>query len=108
MLWDWIASLSQAIVGTVFDVMPIAVVLLFFQLVVLRQHIPRLRRVLTGFVYVVVGLALFLVGLEKALIHSEYFTISVEINSISIDRCKEAESELPNNMPNLSYTSSKA
>ncbi|MGI9382565.1 MAG: DUF1538 domain-containing protein [Methyloligellaceae bacterium] len=67
MIWDWIASLSRSILGTVIDVLPIAVVLLFFQLAVLRQHIPRLRRVLIGFVYVVVGLALFLVGLDKAL-----------------------------------------
>ncbi len=67
MFWDWIASLSQTILGTVVDVVPIIVILVFFQLVVLRQHIPHLRRVLIGFGYVVVGLALFLVGLEKAL-----------------------------------------
>ncbi len=67
MIWDWIASLGSSILGTVVDVLPIAVVLVVFQLAVLRERIPRLRRVLIGFVYVIVGLAFFLVGLEKAL-----------------------------------------
>ena len=40
---------------------------IFFQLVVLKQPIPHLKRVIQGGIYVVLGLALFLVGLEKAL-----------------------------------------
>ncbi len=52
---------------TIRDVLPIAAILLGFQLFVLRTPIPHLRRVLLGFVYVLVGLALFLVGLEEAL-----------------------------------------
>lgn len=67
MVWDWIILVGRTILGTVIDVLPIVAVLLFFQLAILRQHIPRLRRVLFGFVFVVIGLALFLVGLEKAL-----------------------------------------
>ncbi len=39
----------------------------FFQLFVLKQPIPHLKRVIQGGIYVVLGLALFLVGLEKAL-----------------------------------------
>jgi len=38
-----------------------------FQLLVLRQPIPHLRRLIIGGVYVVIGLAMFLIGLEKAL-----------------------------------------
>ncbi len=49
------------------DVMPIILLIGGFQLLVLRQPIPHLRRVLVGAVYVVIGLALFLAGLEKAL-----------------------------------------
>ncbi|UUX48590.1 DUF1538 domain-containing protein [Nisaea acidiphila] len=64
---DWILALWEALLGTVFDVLPIAAILIFFQLVVLRQSIPHLPQVLMGFVYVIIGLALFLVGLEKAL-----------------------------------------
>ncbi|HEY5790340.1 MAG TPA: DUF1538 domain-containing protein [Gammaproteobacteria bacterium] len=52
---------------TLRDVLPIAGILFGFQLLVLRERIPNLRRVLLGFVYVLLGLALFLVGLEKAL-----------------------------------------
>lgn len=53
--------------ATLRDVAPIALLIAFFQLVVLRQPIPRLKRVLVGGVYVVIGLTLFLIGLEKAL-----------------------------------------
>lgn len=67
MALEWIQALTEAFLGTIFDVLPIAVILVFFQVIVLRQRIPNLRRVLVGFVYVIVGLALFLVGLEKAL-----------------------------------------
>ena len=60
-------AIAETVASTVFDILPIAAILLFFQLAVLRQPIPRLRRVLAGLVYVVLGLALFLVGLEQAL-----------------------------------------
>ncbi len=53
--------------GTLKDVLPIVVVLLGFQLGILRRRIPHLSRVLFGLVYVVVGLAFFLFGLELAL-----------------------------------------
>ena len=52
---------------TLRDVVPIAVVLIGFQLLVLRRRVPDLGRVLLGFVYVIFGLALFLKGLELAL-----------------------------------------
>jgi hypothetical protein len=64
---DALTAVAHALVSTLADVLPIAVILLFFQLVVLRRPIPHLRRVLVGLVYVVLGLALFLVGLEEAL-----------------------------------------
>jgi len=60
-------QLVLAVVNTVFDVLPIVAILLFFQLFVLRRPIPQLKRTLLGFGYVLVGLALFLAGLEKAL-----------------------------------------
>lgn len=64
---EWINALIDAFLGTLIDVFPIAAILAFFQLVVLRQRIPNLGRVLLGFVYVILGLALFLVGLQEAL-----------------------------------------
>ena len=52
---------------TIRDVLPIILILGFFQVVVLRQTIPNLKNVLTGFFMVIAGLSLFLVGLEHAL-----------------------------------------
>ncbi|MCP4707470.1 MAG: DUF1538 domain-containing protein, partial [Planctomycetes bacterium] len=45
----------------------IIILIAAYQLLVLRQPIPHLRRVVIGGVYVVIGLAMFLAGLEKAL-----------------------------------------
>lgn len=60
-------ELTGTFLQTLLDVAPIAIVLVGFQVGVLRQKIPHLRQVLTGSIYVVVGLSLFLFGLEKAL-----------------------------------------
>lgn len=57
----------QTLLSTVRDVLPIAVILLGFQWLVIRQPIPNVKNVIIGFVYVLIGLALFLLGLEKAL-----------------------------------------
>ena len=53
--------------ATLTDVLPIAGIIIGFQLFVLRQKVPHLKKVLIGFVYVLIGLTLFLVGLEEAL-----------------------------------------
>ncbi len=63
----WIEAIAEAALGTMLAVLPIAVILLAFQKLVLRQPIPHPKRTLVGFLYVAVGLALFLVGLEEAL-----------------------------------------
>lgn len=55
------------LVATVRDVLPIAAILFGFQFLVLRRSIPHLKRVLSGFGFVLAGLALFLLGLEEAL-----------------------------------------
>jgi len=56
-----------AMLYTLRDILPILVLILFFQLVVLKKPIPNLKRVIQGGIYVVIGLTFFLVGLEKAL-----------------------------------------
>lgn len=53
--------------GTVTDVIPIAVIIFGFQLAVLRKPVTNLMRVILGFFYVILGLTLFLMGLELAL-----------------------------------------
>ncbi len=64
---DWATELVEIFAETVFDVLPIVLVLVVFQLVVLRQPLVNPGRILIGFVYVLLGLTLFLVGLERAL-----------------------------------------
>lgn len=64
---EWLTGLLATMLATLDDVLPIALVLFGFQLFVLRRPVPNLRRVLTGFVYVLLGLVLFLQGLEQAL-----------------------------------------
>jgi len=58
---------AKILLATCRDVLPVIVLITGFQLMVLRQPIPHLRRVVVGGVYVVIGLAMFLAGLEKAL-----------------------------------------
>lgn len=62
-----LAGFLDALLSTLRDVLPIVLILGFFQLAVLRRSIPNLRRVVVGLVYVLLGLALFLIGLEQAL-----------------------------------------
>ena len=57
----------HTLADTIFDVLPILVIIFGFQLLVIRRSIPNLRKVLIGFVYVLLGLAFFLDGLEIAL-----------------------------------------
>ncbi|MFQ5470872.1 MAG: DUF1538 domain-containing protein [Gammaproteobacteria bacterium] len=54
-------------VATLRDVVPIALVILFFQIVVIRKPFPNLRKICVGFFYGMVGLVLFLEGLEMSL-----------------------------------------
>lgn len=58
---------AQTVWSTSLDVAPIVVILVLFQVAVLRRSLPNLRRIVGGFVCVLIGLALFLIGLEDAL-----------------------------------------
>jgi hypothetical protein len=53
--------------STVTDILPIMVVIFGFRLLVLRQSVVGLGKIIAGFAYVLVGLTLFLVGLQEAL-----------------------------------------
>ena len=64
---EFLQEFGGTLLATARDVLPIVLLIVGFQLFVLRQKIPHLRRLIVGGVYVVLGLALFLAGLEKAL-----------------------------------------
>ncbi len=60
-------DLFHTIIGTLRDVLPIAVIIFSFQFLVLKKMPPNPKRILFGFLWVLLGLALFLMGLEWAL-----------------------------------------
>ncbi len=60
-------SFGQFALSNVRDLAPIVLVVVFFQIVVLRQPFPDLERVLVGFALVLLGLMLFVRGLELGL-----------------------------------------
>ena len=57
----------RSLLASLYDLLPIVVVIGFFQLVVLQQPIPNLLEILVGSVFVLIGLTLFVQGLEMGL-----------------------------------------
>jgi len=62
-----IGKLFSILLGSFRDLLPIILVVAFFQLAVLQQPIPQLGSILIGTLLVVLGLAFFIQGLEMAL-----------------------------------------
>lgn len=60
-------NILTSFINMFWDVMPIALVLFSFQIVILKQKIPHLKKIIVGFILVWIGLTLFIIGLEKAL-----------------------------------------
>ena len=53
--------------GSLRDLTPILLVVLFFQYIVLQQHLPNVGELLQGVIFIVLGLTLFIHGLEQGL-----------------------------------------
>jgi hypothetical protein len=64
---DGLGNFGYALLGMLRDVLPIAVILFGFQVMVLRRRIKNPARVAMGMLLVLLGLTLFLEGLELAL-----------------------------------------
>lgn len=64
---EWLTHFFDVLLTTAGDIMPIAVIIIGFQLLVIRKPLPQPKKTLTGFIYVLLGIALFLDGLEMAL-----------------------------------------
>ncbi len=60
-------SFFKAIQSSIRDLLPIILVVAFFQLVVLQQPIPNLGTIVTGTILVILGLTFFIKGLEMGL-----------------------------------------
>ncbi|WP_279348245.1 DUF1538 domain-containing protein [Vibrio qingdaonensis] len=60
-------ALIHAMLSSLKDLMPIIIVVLFFQLVVLQEPLPNVLSILFGLFLVVLGLTFFVFGLEMGL-----------------------------------------
>lgn len=60
-------KLLVSMVGSLRDLLPILLVVLFFQFIVLEQSLPDIGRLITGIVFVILGLTFFIHGLEQGL-----------------------------------------
>jgi hypothetical protein len=64
---ELITEIQYLFMSTLFDVLPIIVIIFGFQFLVIRKPVKNLKKVLIGLFYVIVGITLFLIGLEEAL-----------------------------------------
>jgi hypothetical protein len=60
-------ELGITFLNTIRDVAPIVLLIVVFQVFIVKKTIPDLKRVIFGVVLVILGLTFFLIGLEKAL-----------------------------------------
>ena len=64
---DTLKQLLIAMLGSLRDLMPIILVIIFFQFFVLQQPLPNVAQILMGVLFVVLGLTFFIHGLEQGL-----------------------------------------
>lgn len=62
-----LTALLTAMLGSLKDLLPIILVIGFFQIIVLQQPLPDWISIMVGLVLVVVGLTFFVFGLEMGL-----------------------------------------
>ncbi|MCW8915135.1 MAG: DUF1538 domain-containing protein [Magnetovibrio sp.] len=62
-----VSGLARLLVDAARDLLPIVLVIVFFQAVVIRQPFPNLTEILIGTMLVILGLAFFIRGLEMGL-----------------------------------------
>jgi len=62
-----IKKLLLAMLGSMRDLLPIVLVIAFFQFAVLQQPLPDIGQILLGVLFVVLGLTFFIHGLEQGL-----------------------------------------
>ncbi len=63
----WFIHFALALLATCQDILPIAVIIIGFQLLVIRKPLANPKKTLIGFIYVLLGIAFFLEGLDMAL-----------------------------------------
>jgi hypothetical protein len=66
-MMDWFIHFAGVMWETCLDMLPIATLIIVFQLWVIKKPLPHPKRTLIGFAYVSLGIAFFLEGLDMAL-----------------------------------------
>ena len=64
---EMLQDLPALLLSTLFDILPIAIIIFGFQFLVIRKRVKNLKKVLVGMFYVLIGITFFLLGLEQAL-----------------------------------------
>ncbi|MDD5112512.1 MAG: DUF1538 domain-containing protein [Methylobacter sp.] len=64
---EWLEHFLNVLLGTCRDILPIAAIIIGFQLLIIRRPLPHPKKTLIGFIYVLLGIAFFLEGLDLAL-----------------------------------------
>jgi hypothetical protein len=62
-----IRAIGRSLLGSLRDLLPVVLVVVFFQLAVLQQPLPNLIQLMSGMLLVVLGLTFFINGLEMGL-----------------------------------------
>ena len=66
-MFTGVKALFKSMIGSLRDLLPIILVIAFFQLFVIQQPVPDLLGLVTGIFLVVLGLTFFIFGLEMGL-----------------------------------------
>lgn len=66
-MMNWMNQFGQVLLETCRDILPIAAIIIGFQLLVIRKPVVHPKKMLIGFIYVLLGIAFFLEGLQMAL-----------------------------------------
>ncbi|MGR9088649.1 MAG: DUF1538 family protein, partial [Gammaproteobacteria bacterium] len=64
---EWLNHFEHTLLSTCIDILPIAAIILGFQLLVIRRPLAHPQKTMIGFIYVLLGIAFFLEGLDLAL-----------------------------------------
>ncbi|MDT8407123.1 MAG: DUF1538 domain-containing protein [Methylococcales bacterium] len=64
---EWLQDLLNALLSSSTDLLPIAAIIIGFQVLVIQKPLPHPKQLLTGLIWVWLGMAFFLKGLEQAL-----------------------------------------
>jgi Protein of unknown function (DUF1538). len=63
----WLLHFGQLLLATCIGIVPIAAIIIGFQLLVIRKPLANPKKIAVGFVYVLFGITFFLEGLEMTL-----------------------------------------